>query len=65
MVGPGTFVTPDRDLDLRTGRAWTTRRKPGGERLTVSGIDKIIDRPDRLDFTRRWRQPDGSRGPRQ
>jgi uncharacterized protein YndB with AHSA1/START domain len=61
--GPEGFTTPEFDLDVRENGAWiTTMEAPNGDRHTVSGVYKVIDRPARLVFTWGWRQPDGSRG---
>lgn len=61
--GPQGFTTPEIELDVREGGAWTTvMQSPQGSRHHVSGVYKVIDRPKRLVFTWAWTQDDGSRG---
>jgi uncharacterized protein YndB with AHSA1/START domain len=61
--GPEGVTTPEHMLDVRVGGAWTTTMlAPDGERLVVSGVYQVLDRPRRIAFTWAWRQPDGSRG---
>lgn len=61
--GPEGFTTPDHDLNVEPGGAWTTTMKsPEGNLHTCSGVYRTIDRPNRLEFTWAWTQDDGSRG---
>ena len=55
--GPEGMSIPQHSLDLREGGAWeaTMRNNDGGE-VVVSGVYKVIDRPNRLVFTWAWRQ---------
>lgn len=61
--GPEGFTTPELDMDVREGGAWSTvMLSPEGSRHHVSGVYKVIDRPNRLVFTWSWTQDDGSKG---
>ncbi len=61
--GPEGMSIPQHALDLREGGSWeTTMRNDEGGEVFVSGVYKVIDRPNRLVFSWAWKQPDGSRG---
>lgn len=61
--GPEGMSIPQQSLDVRVGGRWETTmlNSEGGEHF-VSGVYKVIERPNRLVFSWAWRQPDGSRG---
>lgn len=61
--GPEGCDIPEHALDPRPGGAWrTTMRRPDGQRMTVSGVYRTIDRPKRLVFTWAWEGDAGARG---
>ena len=61
--GPENFTIPSHQIDAREGGTWTTTMlSPEGTTHTVSGVYKVIDRPNRLVFTWQWTQDDGSKG---
>ena len=61
--GPEGMTTPEYDMDVREGGAWSTvMQNVKGDRHHCSGVYKVLDRPRHLAFTWAWRQEDGSRG---
>lgn len=61
--GPEGMSIPVHSLDVREGGEWkTTMRNAEGGEHHVSGVYKIIDRPNCLVFTWAWTQEDGTRG---
>lgn len=61
--GPEGMSIPKHSLDVREGGTWeTTMRNADGGEVVVSGVYKVIDRPNRLVFTWAWTQEDGTRG---
>ncbi len=61
--GPEGMTTPEYDLNIHEGGSWTTTMESSnGDRVTVSGVYKILQPPDRLVFSWAWNEPDGSRG---
>jgi uncharacterized protein YndB with AHSA1/START domain len=62
--GPEGYDIPEYSLDVRPGGRWrTVMRAPTGERPTVSGVYRTIEKNRRLVFSWAWDQEDGSRGP--
>ena len=61
--GPEGMHIPKHKIDLKEGGRWETtmRNADGGER-EVSGVYKVIERPNRLVFTWAWTQEDGAPG---
>jgi uncharacterized protein YndB with AHSA1/START domain len=61
--GPEGFDIPVHSLDIRPGGAWrTTMRSPDGKRMTVSGVYRVVEKPQRLVFTWAWEDETGARG---
>jgi uncharacterized protein YndB with AHSA1/START domain len=61
--GPEGFDVPEHDMDVRPGGRWrTTMRSPDGNRFTVSGVYRSIDKPRRVVFTWGWDDEHGMRG---
>ena len=61
--GPDTFDVPEHDIDVRPGGRWrTTMRSPDGNRFTVSGVYRTIEKPRRVVFTWGWDDENGMRG---
>ena len=62
--GPEGMTTPDHDLDVREGGAWTTTMMNAeGGRYTCSGVYTRLERPGLLAFTWAWKDDSGERGP--
>lgn len=61
--GPEGVSIPALDLDVKEGGAWTTTMYSDqmGNKI-VSGVYKIVERPNRLVLTWGWTNEDGSRG---
>lgn len=61
--GPEGFDVPESALDVRVGGHWcTTMRAPDGRLLTVSGVYRVVDPPNRLVLTWAWHDDNGVRG---
>ena len=61
--GPEGMNIPEHQIDPREGGAWrAVMQSPEGSRHIVAGVYKVIDRPNRLEFTWFWQQDDGSAG---
>ena len=61
--GPEGFDIPTSALDVRPGGHWrTTMRSQQGDLVTVSGVYREIDKPNRLVFTWGWDNDEGVRG---
>ncbi len=61
--GPEGMTTPEYELNTHEGGHWTTTMQNSeGNRVTTSGVYKILEPPSRLVFTWAWTQDDGSRG---
>ena len=53
--GPEGMTTPDFKLDVHEGGSWTTTMEGSeGNRVTTSGVYKVLEPPKRLVFTWAW-----------
>lgn len=61
--GPEGVHIAEHNIDVSEGGAWrTVMQNKDGQQFIVSGIYKVIDRPNCLRFTWAWDQDDGTRG---
>jgi uncharacterized protein YndB with AHSA1/START domain len=62
--GPKDFTTEELEIDFRVGGRYLVRiRDKGGKLHTMHGTYREITPPDRLVFTHRWEEDDGTLSP--
>jgi uncharacterized protein YndB with AHSA1/START domain len=61
--GPENVTIPEYSIDPRPGGKWrTVMLQPGGNKVEVSGVYRVVEKNKRLVFSWAWKQEDGSRG---
>lgn len=57
--GPHGYSCPVVEVDLRIGGSYHIEMKPPeGEIIKLGGVYKVVDRPNALEYTWQWDEPD-------